>query len=124
MEQRVAWYLDEQDKLLFWYRNVPKQDYAVQGWRRGRVYADFIFADLDETGNGFNRVFVVETKGVHLKGAEDTEYKKALFNTCNELARETTLSELGLKLHAKEVSFAVIHGDEWQRRFNELFAPK
>jgi type III restriction enzyme len=123
MEQRVAWYLDDQDKLLFWYRNVPKQDYAVQGWRRGRVYADFLFTDVDETGNGFNRVFVVETKGVHLKGAEDTEYKEALFNMCNELARETTLSQLGWKLQARQVSFAVIHGDEWERRFNDLFAP-
>jgi len=122
MEQRVAWYLDNQDRLLFWFRNIPKQDYYVQGWRRGRVYADFIFTDLDETGNGFNRVFVVETKGLHLKGSEDTEYKRALFNTCNELAKETTLGQLGLKLHAKEVSFAVIDGDEWQRRFNALFA--
>jgi len=73
MEQRVAWYLDDQDKLLFWYRNVPKQDYYVQGWRRGKIYADFIFTDVDETGNGFNRVFVVETKGMHLAGSEDTE---------------------------------------------------
>ncbi len=122
MEQRVAWYLDDQDKLLFWYRNIPKQDYAVQGWRRGKVYADFIFTDVDETGNGFNRVFVVETKGLHLKDYEDTRYKKALLDLCNRVARETTLSQLGLKLHAKEVSFAVVHEEEWERRFNELFA--
>jgi type III restriction enzyme len=117
----LSLYLDDQDKLLFWYRNVPKQDYAVQGWRRGKVYADFIFTDIDDTGNGFNRVFVMETKGMHLGGSEDTEYKKALFDTCNKLAKETTLGQLGLKLRAKEVSFAVIHGDEWERRFNELF---
>jgi type III restriction enzyme len=125
MEKRVAWYLDDQDKLLFWYRNVPKKDdYYVQGWRRGKVYADFIFTDVDETGNGFNRVFVVETKGLHLKGYEDTEYKRALFNTCNELAKETTLGQLGLKLHAKQVSFVVIDEDEWECRFNALFAQK
>jgi len=122
MERSVAWYLDEQDKLLFWYRNVSKQDYYVQGWRRGKVYADFIFTDIDETGNGFNRVFVVETKGVQLKGNPDTDYKRALFDTCNKLAKETTLGRLGLKLHAKEVSFAVIDGDEWEKRFNALFA--
>jgi type III restriction enzyme len=121
MEQRVAWYLDDQDKLLFWYRNVPKQDYAVQGWRRGKVYADFIFTDIDDSGNGFNRVFVIETKGMHLGGSEDTEYKKVLFDTCNELAKEMTLSKLGLKLHAKEVCFAVVPEIEWERRFNELF---
>ncbi|MEN6427416.1 MAG: DEAD/DEAH box helicase family protein [Phycisphaerales bacterium] len=122
MERSVAWYLDEQDKLLFWYRTIPKQDYAVQGWRQGRVYADFIFTDIDETGNGFNRVFVVETKGIHLKGSEDTEYKKAIFDTCNKLAKEMTLTQLGMKIQAKEVSFAVIHDDVWEQRFHELFA--
>jgi len=32
------------------------------------------------------------------------------------------MTELGATLHAKEVSFTVIHGDEWERHFNELFA--
>jgi len=122
MEKRVAWYLDDQDKLLFWYRNIPKQDYAIQGWRRGKVYADFIFTDADETGSRFNRVFVVETKGMHMKGSEDTEYKKSLFDMCNRLAKETTLTQLGMKIQAKEVSFAVVHGDEWERHFNALFS--
>jgi type III restriction enzyme len=121
MERRVAWYLDDQNKLLFWYRNVPRQDYGVQGWQRHCVYADFIFTDKSN-GNGFNRVFVVETKGIHLKQSEDTEYKKKLFNVCNERAKETTLTELGLKLPAKQISFHVIAEDEWQNCFNALFA--
>ncbi len=121
-ERQVAWYLDDQDKLLFWYRNVPKQDYGVQGWQKHRVYADFIFTDSDSGGNNFSRVFVVETKGIHLKGSEDTEYKKKLFSVCNERAKETTLTELGIKLSAKQISFLVIAEDEWQNRFNALFA--
>jgi len=121
-ERKVAWYLDDQDKLLFWYRNVPKSDYGVQGWQKHRVYADFIFTDIDSNGNGFNRVFVVETKGIHLKGSEDTNYKTALFNLCNERSRETTLTELGMKLKAKDIRFLVIAEDEWERRLNELFS--
>jgi len=120
-EKQVAWYLDDQNKLLFWYRNVPKQDYGVQGWRSHRVYADFIFTDKAD-GNGFNRVFVVETKGLHLKDADRTEYTRKLFNLCNEHAREMTLSELGLKLPAKEISFIVVAEDEWQNCFNALFS--
>ncbi len=120
-EKQVAWYLDDQNKLLFWYRNVPRQDYGVQGWQKHLVYADFIFTDKSN-GNGFNRVFVVETKGIHLKNSEDTEYKKRLFNVCNERAKETTLTELGLKLPAKQISFHVIAEDEWQNCFNALFA--
>ncbi len=122
LEKSVAWYLDDQDKLLFWFRNIPTKDYGVQGWRRGRVFADFIFTDQDEAGTGFNRVFVVETKGVPFKANDDTRYKMALFNTCNDLAKEMTLTELGLEFQGKPVSFAVIHGDEWQRQFHALFA--
>ena len=121
-ERQVAWYLDDQDKLLFWYRNVPKSDYGVQGWQKHRVYADFIFTDTNSNGNGFNRVFVVETKGIPFKQSEDTDYKKKLFNLCNERAREMTLTELGLKLPAKKISFLVIAEDEWQNRLNALFS--
>ena len=121
-EKRVAWYLDEQDQLLFWFRNLPKKDYGIQGWRRGKVYADFIFTDVDGSGTDFNRVFVLETKGLHLKGSEDTNYKKSLFDMCNELATETSLNELGMELAGKKVSFAIIHEDEWERHFHELFA--
>jgi type III restriction enzyme len=121
MERRVAWYLDDQDKLLFWYRNVSREDYGVQGWRSHHVYADFIFTDVGSNGNGFNRVFVVETKGLHLKDADRTEYTKKLFTFCNEHAREMTLTELGLKLPAKKISFLVVDETEWQNRLNALF---
>lgn len=121
METRVAWYLDDQDKLFFWYRNIPKQDYAVQGWRRQRVFADFIFTDKSN-GNGFSRVFVVETKGLHIKDSDDTKYKKSLFALCNERSRETTVTELGSKMHADKVLFAVVDESEWENQFNALFS--
>ena len=121
METRIAWYLDNQDKLFFWYRNIPKQDYGVQGWRKSRVFADFIFTDKSN-GNGFNRVFVVETKGLHIKDSDDTKYKKTLFALCNERSRETTVTELGLKMHADKVSFAVVDESEWENQFNALFS--
>jgi len=120
-ERRIAWYLDDQDKLLFWYRNIPKHDYGVQGWRKHRVFADFIFTDKSNA-NGFNRVFVVETKGIHLKDNDKTTYLKNLFNLCNDRAREMTLTDLGMKLEAKDISFLVVDESEWQDRFNALFA--
>jgi len=121
MERQVAWYLDDQDKLFFWYRNIPKQDYGVQGWRKSRVFADFIFTDKSN-GNGFNRVFVVETKGLHLKDSDDTKYKKSLFALCNERSKETTVAELGLKMQADKVSFAIVDETEWESQFNALFS--
>jgi type III restriction enzyme len=114
---------DDQDKLLFWYRNIPKQDYGIQGWRKHRVFADFIFTDK-ANGNGFNRVFVVETKGLHLKDNDKTTYLKKLFDLCNDRAREMTLTDLGMKLEANDISFLVVDESDWQDRFNALFAPQ
>ena len=50
----------------------------MQGWKRGKNYADFIFTlkpDHPDAADPFHRVFVVETKGLHLKEASDTEYR-------------------------------------------------
>ncbi len=67
LENKVATYLDQQERLFFWYRNRARKDYYVQGWKRGRIYADFIFTlrtDEPNVGDHFHQVFVMETKGV------------------------------------------------------------
>ena len=90
-ENKVATYLDQQARLFFWYRNRSRKDYYVQGWKPRRIYADFIVTlrdDQAEADDGFRRVFVVETKGVHLKESEDTEYKRSVFDICGEHARK------------------------------------
>jgi len=122
LEKSVALYLEEQEQLFFWYRNIPRHDYYVQGWRKHKIFADFIFTANKQDTNGFDRVFVVETKGLHLKDSEDTKYKKSVFDLCNDLARETTTNQLGMELESQKVSFHVVDEDEWQQRFNELFS--
>ena len=42
LEKSVAIYLDEQEKLLWWYRNMSRQDYHIQGWKRNKIYPDFL----------------------------------------------------------------------------------
>jgi len=120
-EKQVALYLEEQDRLLWWYRNVPRRDYGVQGWRRNKIYADFIFADAADEPAKYNRVHVVETKGVHLKDYEDTRYKRSVFQLCNKLAQKMTRSQLGQQLNVPDIRFQVIDQDQWQQRLNELF---
>jgi type III restriction enzyme len=120
LEKEVAWYLDEQEKLFFWYRNIPRKDYAVQGWQKSKIFADFIFTDIDGGTDQFNRIFVVETKGIHLKNNDDTDYKRRVFNLCNETAKQMSRTELGLKLKQHEISFNVIDQEDWQQRLNLL----
>ncbi|MBI5188290.1 MAG: restriction endonuclease subunit R, partial [Nitrospirae bacterium] len=120
MEKSIAIYLDEQEKLLWWYRNLSKQDYYIQGWHKHKIYPDFIFTKADDTGRDFSTVYVVETKGVHLKGSEDSKYKRNVFKFCNDLGRKVEWKELN-KEFSKGIEFQVIDEKEWQRRVNEIF---
>ncbi|MDG4549332.1 MAG: hypothetical protein P9F19_07855 [Candidatus Contendobacter sp.] len=73
-ERNIAVYLDGEAALTWWHRNVARQQYAIQGWRRGRIYPDFIFAL--QRGAGMERLVVLEMKGPQLAGNLDTEYKQ------------------------------------------------
>lgn len=78
LEKKVAWYLDEQEAVKWWHRMVSKQDYHVQGWQKKKVYPDFL-AFVSHGNLKQSRLSVLETKGDHLKGNDDTAYKKELF---------------------------------------------
>lgn len=120
-EKSVAVYLDEQEKLLWWYRNLSRQDYYVQGWKKHKIYPDFIFTDINGKGHDdYNKVYVVETKGLHLKN-EDTEYKKNVFDFCNRLGQQKDWRELNLEFGGKRIEFQVIFEDEWQAKINRIF---
>ncbi|MDP9469151.1 MAG: DEAD/DEAH box helicase family protein [Chloroflexota bacterium] len=75
-EREVAIYLDGEQALAWWHRNVARSQYALQGWRREKIYPDFIFAL--QRADGTARIAVVETKGDQLAGNVDTEYKQAV----------------------------------------------
>ncbi|WP_128515655.1 DEAD/DEAH box helicase [Tabrizicola thermarum] len=74
-EQNVAVHLDGDATVKWWHRNVAKAGYGMglQGWKRGRIYPDFIFATGGNAGAG--RIVVLETKGDHLQNP-DTDYKR------------------------------------------------
>ena len=122
-ENKVATYLDQQARLFFWYRNRARKDYFVQGWKPRRVYADFVVALRDDEAgadDGFHQVFVVETKGVHLKGSEDTEYKRSVFDICSEHARRADWAEFAPAMRSKAMRFEVVDEDEWQARLSGM----
>ena len=120
-EQSVAIYLDKQEKLLWWYRNRARQDYHIQGWRKNKIYPDFIAADKgpkDETE--YDKVFVLETKGIHLKANDDTRYKEDVFELCNKLGAKRPWKELSHEFANHAFEFQVIFSDEWQNEVNRL----
>lgn len=122
LEKEVAWYLDEQEKLLWWYRNlVVREDYSIQGWKKHRIYPDFIFAKIDQKAHmEHNKMHIIETKGLHLEN-EDTKYKRSVFDFCNYLVGQKDSRELGLKVSDKKYSYQVLSEKEWKNRINTEF---
>lgn len=72
-EAGVAVMLDANRAIQWWHRNVARVHYGLQGWKRGRIYPDFIFAVGGEGSS--RRIVALETKGDHLQNP-DTDYKR------------------------------------------------
>lgn len=123
LEKPVAIYLDEQERLLWWYRNMSKQHYHIQGWKKNKIYPDFIAAqkgDIDDTE--YSTVFVLETKGLQLAGNQDTLYKQNVFALCNDLATKRKWTDVFDDFPNHDFSFQMVYGDEWQSKINKLFS--
>ncbi|MBI2748203.1 MAG: DEAD/DEAH box helicase family protein [Burkholderiales bacterium] len=93
LERDVACYLDSQAALQWWHRNVAKAHYGLQGWKRNKVYPDFVFARV--SGAGQSTVVVLETKGLHLAGSDDTQYKQALLQRLTQAYAAPSLFSAG-----------------------------
>ena len=125
LETKVATYLDQQARLFFWYRNRPRRDYFVQGWKPHRIYADFIVTLQDsetERQASFQEVYVVETKGIHLTKSEDTEYKRSVFDICNQYARKVDWATFAPGMCGKVVHYKVVDEENWKARLNSMLS--
>ena len=81
LEKNFAYYLDEERALHWWHRVAARQrgEYYLQGWKRGRIYPDFVAMTNDIAG--VTRVLIFDTKGEHLEGNLDTQYKRKVLET-------------------------------------------
>jgi type III restriction enzyme len=93
LEAGFAGYLDAKEALTWWHRNVAKTQFGLQGWRRHKVYPDFVFGQL--THDGRSRTVLMETKGLHLQGSDDTAYKQALLQRLSEAFRDERRHKAG-----------------------------
>ena len=120
-EKAVAWYLENQHRLFFWFRNRSRRDYSIQAWRKHRIYPDFIFTATDKAAKtDYDRVYVVETKGLHLKDNSKTDYIRKVFDICTRHAKSRNWNELGMEMKDKILRFEVLSEDEWQAKLNEI----
>jgi len=115
LEKETAWYLDSRDCVYWWHRiAVNRQSYNVQGWQRQRVYPDLL-ACLHGTEKGTFRFSVLETKGQHLKGNDDTEYKRKLFELLTSYTDNAIRAgQMELWEETEGVTFTMLLEDTWK----------
>ena len=81
LEKKVIDILERQETTLFWFRNkVAKNWYAIQGWRENKIRPDFVVAKKKDEDK-IEIVYLLESKGEHLLGNNDTTYKNDVFKT-------------------------------------------
>ena len=77
-EKEVALVIDRHPEVLWWYRNkVGKENFSIQGFRKNRIFPDFVVQNGKDE-KLMARVVVVESKGRHLGGNPDTKYKQKI----------------------------------------------
>ena len=125
LEKQVAWYLDEQEAVKWWHRMVAKQDYHLQGWQKRKIYPDFLaFISPD---NKIKKLSVLETKGDHLKGSDDTRYKEKLFEVLEKHATNESVSVGDMEVVSEKeqkMIFRILMEKTWKENLGEVIKKK
>ena len=116
LEKDFALYLDKSDSISWWHKIAARQQYHLQGWRRQNVYPDFVACRRAD-----GKLLILETKGVHLKGNEDTDYKKKLLETL-ETAYNQAIDRGEMKVCEPPAVFRMMFEDRWKEQVGELVA--
>ncbi len=119
-ERDVAVYLDEGKALTWWHRNVARTQYGIQGWRKAKIYPDFIFAVRHDGKTA--KITVLETKGDHLDNL-DTAYKRDVLDFLSGHFRWDQTAPVGelelVKNEGETVRGTLILMSEWKTKLPE-----
>ena len=116
LEKAFALYLEQSEAIYWWHRIAARQEYAIQGWKRHKVYPDFIACRKDD------KLLILETKGTHLKGNEDTSYKQKLLRTI-EKTYEDALDRGEMRTVGENpATYRILLEDEWREQIGDIIS--
>ena len=104
-------------------RNIVRQDMRAitAGWKKKRVYPDFLVA-LEELAGKPSRLVVVETKGLHLQN-DDTAYKRRLFEILEKhSSKGVSVGELTLGDKPDSMRFRLVLEGDWKSQVDSALA--
>ena len=121
LEKDFALYIDGKSAVKWWHRIAVKQDYFLQGWRRNRIYPDFL-ACLQRRGDSPQRLIIFETKGQHLSGNSDTEYKEKVLKILEGVYENATDcgTMTAVAPDGQSMSFRMLFEDTWKETVNAI----
>ena len=117
IEKNAAICLDKSNAIHWWHRIAARQDYFLQGWRRHRVYPDFLAYRRDS-----RRLFIIELKGGQFRGSSDTEYKKNLFERL-ERAYKSSHDRGEMRAGSPSAVLRMMFEDSWEEDLKILAEP-
>lgn len=122
-EADVALVLDKHPEVLWWYQNkVGKDSFAIQGYRKNRIHPDFVVQNAKDE-KPVARVVVVESKGRHLSGNPDTEYKRKIAGHFEKIGKKVSWQKLGEGFDKHEFRFQILDEglyDSWKDELKKL----
>jgi type III restriction enzyme len=126
-ERAVALCLDRDENVLWWYRNlVGQESFGIQGYRRHQLRPDFVAHSATDR-RPHHLVWVIESKGKHLKGNEDTEYKRDVARLFSEVGKQVSWQQLGDEFKDHQFCFHVLDqaqedGRDWKDELQTMLA--
>lgn len=126
-ERAVALCLDRDENVLWWYRNLVGEDsFGIQGYRRHRLRPDFVAQGRIDS-HPRHLVWVVESKGKHLKGNEDTEYKRDVARLFSEVGKQVSWQQLSDEFKDHQFCFHVLdeareEGRDWKDELQTILS--
>ena len=122
-EAEVALVLDKHPEVLWWYQNkVGRDNFAIQGYRKNRIFPDFVVQNGQDE-KPVARVLVVESKGKHLMGNVDTEYKRKIAGYFSKAGRQVSWQKLGEGFERSQFRFQILDEglyDRWKDELNKM----
>lgn len=89
--------LDDLENIQWWFRNPEMSGFYIQGWKRYKFYPDFIAKT--KKGN----YIILEYKGEHLIGSEDSDYKESIGKIWQKINGKNYYFEMVTKVNIGDI---------------------
>lgn len=121
LEDKAVWRMEDGKETYWWYRNKAKKDFFLVAWRKNRFYPDFILTLQEKAQKSFDKIFLIETKGGHLLGNIDTEYKRELTKLYQREIQRSWSSNEAFPVKPKDTEFRFVEEQNLENAMNEIF---